>query len=200
MKRLVIAVDCDDVLLPSQEQIIRLYNTRYSTNVPVEAAYTAANGAWQADAATIAERIYDIQLSEEYGEVAPFADAIEVCHRLAEQHELHLVTARPGRLMTLTIAMLERYFEGVFREIEHVGLGGNKGDICRNLNADVLVDDSATHLETAAQCGISHLLWFGDYPWQSGGVKNGIAITCCHDWHEVEQVVDRLASVPQEAL
>src|SRR5690606_17135299 len=115
----------------------------------------------------IAERIYDIQLSKEYGETVPFPDAVEVCRRLAEQYELHLVTARPERIMSVTTAMLDRYFSGVFSKIEHVGQEGSKGDVCRNLEANILIDDNLHHLEKAARCGVPHLLWFGDYPWQS---------------------------------
>lgn len=192
MEDLVLAVDCDDVLLASQEEILRQYNLRWKTNVLLENAYAAGNEAWQADPATIAERIYDIQLSKEYGKLAPFPDAVEVCYRLAERYELHMVTARPDRIMPVTTAMLEQYFNGVFSKIEHVGLGGNKGDVCRNLKASVLIDDNAYHLKTAAQCGVPHLLWFGDYAWQRGGTE-GLGIRRCRDWYEVEVEVGRIA-------
>ena len=189
-KRLVIAVDCDDVLLPSQALIIESYNQRYNTRVPLESAYDPYEPEWSAEPAEIARRIYEIQLSEDYARAVPFPDAVEVCQRLSEQHELHLVTARPDTLTELTAAMVERYFGGMFREIEHVGKDGSKGDICRGLRADVLIDDNAAHLHAAEQCQVPHLLWFGDYLWQtdaSGGVVR------CRDWYEVEEEIERIA-------
>lgn len=193
MERLVIAIDCDDVLLPSQEHILGQYNMRWSTNVLLEGAYDANNDAWKADAATIAERIYEIQQSKEYGEIVPFSDAIEVCHRLAAEHELHLVTARPNKIMPVTTTMLERYFDGIFTEVEHIGLGSSKGDVCYRLGASMLIDDNASHLKTASQSGVPHLLWFGDYPWQNGGAE-GIDIKHCRDWYEVEAEIGRIAT------
>lgn len=190
MKRLVIAVDCDDVLLPSLMLIIGLYNQRYGAKVPYKSAYDPHETEWGVEPEEIGRRIYEIQLSEGYAHAAPFADAVEVCRRLAGNHELHLVTARHKSLTELTSAMLAQYFGGVFREVALVGPRGNKGDICRNLRADVLIDDNAAHLRTAEQCGVSHLLWFGSYPWQAdapGGVVR------CRDWYEVEMEIERFA-------
>ena len=136
MKRLVIAVNCDDVLVPSMERIVEIYNNTYGTNVQLEGAHDGKNPDWQSSShEEIAERIHAIQEQPEYAATAPFEDAREACRRLAQTHELHLVTARPGGIMTLTLAMLERYFKGVFTEIEHVGFKGNKGEICQRLAA-----------------------------------------------------------------
>lgn len=189
-RKLTIAVDCDDVLLPSLMLIVDLYNQRYGTRVPYESAYDPYETEWGAEPEEIGRRIYEIQLSEGYTHAAPFTDAVEVCRRLSGQHELHLVTARDESLTELTGAMLAQYFDGVFREVELVGLGGNKGDICRNLRADVLIDDNAAHLLTAEQCGVPNLLFFGNYPWQTdapGGVVR------CRDWYEVEVEIERIA-------
>ncbi len=192
MERLILAVDCDDVLLPSQEHIVNRYNMQWGARVSLENSYNAASETWEADPAIIAERIYDIQLSEEYGEIEPFPDAVEACRRLAEQYELHLVTARPERIISVTTAMLNRYFSGIFNKIEHIGMSGSKGDVCRSLEASVLIDDNLHHLERAAQCDVPHLLWFGDYPWQSDSAGE-VEVVRCRDWYEVEAEIGRIA-------
>lgn len=194
-RQLVIAVDCDDVLVPSTEHIVRVYNEKYDTNVQLEDAHSSRGPDWQASREEIEERIYDIQLSAEYAEITPWREAVDVCRRLAKDHRLHLVTARPGRIMAVTIAMLEQYFAGVFSEIEHVGLDGNKGDVYHRLGADVLIDDNFKHLETAAQCGVEGLVWFGDYPWQSQTDDPATKVAVrCRDWKEVEQEIYRIAA------
>ena len=167
MRRLVIAVDCDDVLVPSTQKIVTLYNQQHGTNVQLDGAHMSGNQDWQASREDTAERIYDIQLMNEYVEMQPFDDAIRYCRELAQNHELHLVTARPGRIMHTTLAMLEGYFPSVFTEIEHIGLGGSKGEVCQRLKADVLIDDNHKHLMSARECGVDSLVWFGDYPWQT---------------------------------
>ena len=191
MRRLVIAVDCDDVLTPSADKIVEMYNRQFGTNVSL--ADSQNSGAdWQASPGQIGDRIYDIQLTDEYLRVKPFQDAIEVCRRLAKSHDLHLVTARPGRIMATTIAMLENHFKGIFQEIEHIGIDGNKGEICRNLQADALIDDNIRHLEAAKVCGVESLIWFGDYPWQDSLAPSSHT-SRCRDWYEVEREIERVA-------
>ena len=192
MGRLVIAVDCDDVLLPSAARIVELYNQKFGTAVSLADSQTDTPD-WQASRQEIGERIYDIQLSDEYLKTRPYQQAIDTCRQLAEIHDLHLVTARPGRIMSTTIDMLERYFKGVFQEIEHVGLDGNKGETCRRLQADVLIDDNYTHLETAKVCGVANRIWFGDYPWQ-GEVATVSHTLRCKDWYELGREIEKIAS------
>ncbi len=192
MKRLVIAVDCDDVLVPSTKLIVDIYNQQYGTSVRLEGAQTSKNPEWQASREEIAQRIYDIQLTDQYTQAKPFSDAVEACRRLATTHELHLVTARPDMVMPVTMAMLEKYFADIFTEIEHVGLDGSKGEVCQRLQADILIDDNYKHLEAARECGLECLLWFGDYPWQ-GPVADELVMRC-RTWQEVEQEIDRVAS------
>lgn len=194
MKRLVIAVDCDDVLLPSLESIVDIYNRRYGTNVAYKDAYTAESVQWQATPDEIADRIFDIQLSSEYTQVKPFTEAIESCRRLAKKHSLNLVTSRPGKIMAVTLAMINQYFPDVFTEIEHVGLEGSKGDVCKLIRADLLIDDRYKHLKTAFDCGVDNLIWFGDYPWQYRDVEDKMGVIVCNNWQEVEAEIERIAS------
>lgn len=194
MKRLIIAIDCDDVLVPSTKQIVDLYNQQFGTAVRLEDAHSSNNPAWQTEKDTARERIHNIQLTEGYGKTAPFEDAVSTCRWLSESHELHLVTARPEKLMPVTQKMLEQYFDGVFKEIEHVGLDGHKGEICKNLKADVLIDDNYKHLVAAGQCQVSNLIWFGDYPWQTE-VAGDLPIVRCKDWADVEKEINRIAGV-----
>lgn len=193
IERLSIAVDCDDVLIPSTETIVRLYNTNFNTSVDLKDAHVSGNPAWNASSDEIGERIYDIQMSEEYGRIAPFDEAIVACRSLAKVHELHLVTSRPQMLMSLTESMVNEYFAGVFTKIEHLGPHVRKGEICRQLKADLLVDDNYKHLEAARQCGIPNLIWFGDYPWNAADDYD-TDIVRCKDWESLEQLIGQISN------
>ena len=193
-RRLVIAIDCDDVLVPSTEQIVQMYNGRFSTRVTLSNAHSSKNPEWGTDRDTARSRIHDIQLTKEYGETPPFRDAVEVVNKLAKAHDLHLVTARPGHTMPITMVMLEQYFPGAFSEIEHVGLDGNKGAVCQRLAADFLIDDNLKHLVTAKECGTENLIWFGDYVWQQTKELDALSseVVRCLNWNEVEKEIDRV--------
>lgn len=190
-KKLVVAIDCDDVLLASTARIVEQYDTLYNTHVELEFAHTSAHSGWCADKNTIRRRILDIQASAEYALTPPFEDAVVAVRRLTAVHELHLVTARPETVMSVTHAMIETYFGDCFTGVEHVGLDGSKGEVCRRIGADVLVDDNLKHLVDAASYGVIHGLWFGEYPWQQND-SSDIAIRCA-DWAAVEKEIAYIA-------
>ena len=190
-KKLVVAIDCDDVLLPSMIRIVERYNVLYQTAVELEYAHTSAYPGWNADRDTIHGRILEIQTSPEYAVTPPFEDAIATVHRLAVEHELHLVTARPVTMMDVTNAMIETHFGECFVGVEHVGLDGSKGEICRRIAADVLVDDNLKHLVDAESSGTIHGLWFGEYPWQQNDSSD--AAIRCADWMAVEKEIAHIA-------
>lgn len=196
MQKLVIAIDCDDVLVPSTETIVDLYNKRFGTNVTYARAHQSGNEEWGASRDETERRIHEVQLSDEYAEIIPFPEAVSSVRQLAEAgHELHMVTARDSKLLRVTETMLEKYFDdGVLTTLEHVGFGGTKGDICKKLGADVLIDDNLKHLEYAAGCGVGLLLWFGRYPWQGDTGTTTVGIKRCGDWREVTEEIQHYES------
>ena len=193
MKRLVIAVDCDDVLVPSTEFIVNRYNERHGTHVSLAGAHTSKNPEWEASREEAIARVHTIQHSIEYGSLAPYVQSIEACQRLSSRHDLHVVTARPTSIMATTNRMLERYFPGVFKEIMHIGPDGDKGAVCQDLAADVLIDDNIKHLQSARDCAVISCVWYGDYPWQQSSSDTQWALRC-RDWGVVEREIERIAT------
>lgn len=194
MKRLVIAIDCDDVLVPGTEFSVTTYNRNWGTNVALAQAHSLDHTEWDASEEEIRRRFDKQYLSDEYKLMKPYEEAIEVVVRLAGQHELHLVTARPETIMSVTEYMVEQYFPGCFTSIRHVGLDGSKGDICEALQADVLIDDNLRHLVSAKGCGVDALFWFGDYPWQTKTPEQSMVTARCYDWPSVEAEIAKLAA------
>lgn len=192
MKRLIIAIDCDDVLLDSTEFIVKKYNDNYDTSVKIENAHLSGNTEWGSDRDEVHRRIDMIQLSDEYGELKPSTKVMQIIQQLAKDHELHLVTARSEAVMDVTKRMLDTYFAGCFKTIEHVGYKRSKGEVCRAIAADVLVDDNVKHLQDAGECGVVNLLWFGDYKWQNYQ-ESPLGVVRSGDWVAVKREVDRIA-------
>lgn len=192
-RRLIIAIDCDDVLVPSTHAIVDEYNRRYGTQVSYERSHETGNEEWGVSREEAKHRIHDIQLSEEYAAIEPFTDAVNAVSRLADLHELHLVTARDGKLLKVTVSMIDKFFPGSFTSLEHVGFDGTKGEICSSLMADVLIDDNLKQLQHARECGVGRLLWFGGYPWNnSPDIPAGIVR--CPDWAHVERYIEKITS------
>lgn len=196
MKRLVIAVDCDDVLVQTTQFFVDAYNKTYGTSATLAHSHGAtANSAhvWGANEEEVVRRWGLMTETDEYKALGPSADEAIVLHRLAERHELHLVTARKEHERAFTQQMLNRELSGVFTSMEFVGWRGSKGQVCQQLQADVLVDDSLRHLLDARECGVEGLIWFGEYEWQASADSAPPDVIRCTNWSEVEAAIERLA-------
>jgi uncharacterized HAD superfamily protein len=189
MKKLRIAVDCDDVITPTASLITDSYNKTYGTSVALKDFYGDFKAWGTPDEATAIARIDAYLMSEEYQQSEPFAEAIDVLRQLAAKHELHMVTGRGDFLGEATHAMLDKYFPDIFSSVEFTHFFGDnprpKSDVCQQLNIDVLIDDHPHHASIVAACGIRVLL-FGDYPWNADA-DVASPIERARDWHEVAQ-------------
>lgn len=191
LKKLVIAIDCDDVLVPATEFCVSLYNARFGTNVQLKDAHNGSSPEWGADRGEVIHRLMLIQSSADFASIEPFKEAIEVCGRLSLEHELHIVTGRHEKAFQATIQMADRFFPDMFTKVHHIGADGNKGDLCAAISADILIDDNPKHLADASLIGVKHLLWFGEYIW-SGKDKNqnqSREFVPCVGWSDVESEV-----------
>ena len=136
-------------------------------------------------------RVEEYLRSDEYQNIPPFEEAVRSIKKLAEFHELHLVTGRTELLTAATEAMLEQYLPGVFTSIEYTGMFGNhrrsKADVCVQISADLLIDDHIAHAEQVAEKDIDVFL-FGEYPWNQGEILSP-HITRVRNWSEVERAL-----------
>lgn len=201
MRRLVIAVDCDDVLLPSSEAIVAYYNREYGTNVHVDNFYERDPGQWNVESLDeVYERIRLYFISDAFpAEVKPFDDAIEAIDRLAARHELHLVTGRGPAVEAVTQAMVDAYFPGRFLSLEHTGaflqadgtMGRRtKGEVCQAIGADILIDDNLDHARSVLDAGVSSVLLYGDYAWTKKETLERTVL--CRSWADILNQVGRL--------
>jgi len=169
MKRLKIAVDCDDVIVPTAGLILQHYNQTYGTRLQLKDFYSNDLSLWGApDAATAIQRVEAYTKTDEYQQTKPFTEAIEIIRSLHAHHDLHIVTGRADFLQMATTDMLATYFPDIFKTVEFTNFFGTKSrpkaDVCRELGVDFLIDDHLHHATTVAACGTKVLL-FGDYPW-----------------------------------
>ncbi|TAH33629.1 hypothetical protein EYC58_00685 [Candidatus Saccharibacteria bacterium] len=192
MKRLVIAIDCDDVLVSGTEHVISSYNKTYGTQVRIEHAHQSDNPEWETDRDEVFRRIHAIQQSDEYALITPDQETIQVVEALAGQHDLYVVSARHRKVLGVTQTMLDRYFPGCFKGIEHVGDERTKGEVCDQLGAQVMIDDNIKNLLSAQEAGVEKLIWYGDYPWQNYD-EWAEGVSRCLSWGDIKREIDELA-------
>jgi 5'(3')-deoxyribonucleotidase len=193
MKRLVIAVDCDDVLVSTTPFFVDAYNRTHGTNVTLDKAHSNDEH-WQTDRKTLEARLAALMETDEYKQLRPIDIGVEVLTELSRHHELHVITARRPDERGLTEHMLDTHLPGVFTSLELVGFSGSKGEVCERIHADVLIDDSIRHLNDAMKHGVAHagLILFGGYPWNMQE-KTQKSFNACDTWNDVKERIDEFA-------
>jgi 5'(3')-deoxyribonucleotidase len=194
VRRLVIAVDCDDVLVSTTPFLVDAYNKTYGTNAGLAQARDASAEVWGDEEDVVLRNWAALCETDEYKSLSPDPREATILRELAKHHELHLITARKPEERAFTQQMLDRELKGVFSSMEFVGWTGSKGEVCKRLGADVLIDDNAGHLHDAIEQGMPKdgAILFGDYPWNEADNSHE-DLTHCFDWDAVKNVIDELA-------
>ena len=96
-------------------------------------------------------------------------DAIRAVNELRTRFRLEVITARDQSMKEDTVKWLNKSLPDVFHGV-HFATNGRqaraKAEICKEIGAEYLIDDSVSHCNTAAAEGISAIL-FGNYGWNS---------------------------------
>ena len=175
MTKQIIAIDADDTLF-DENTAVRLYINHYHGFEHTEADYLVEgpfDNYW--------ERIWNVnpekmtQMYEEFAhstykrDLLPVQGAVSVLQNLQEKYELVVVTSRGESVVDITHQSLTAHYPDIFKNVHFVPLWGGdkkatKAQICNEIGATHLVDDSFEHCKLAADAGVSALL-FGDYGW-----------------------------------
>lgn len=172
MSREVIATDIDEVLFPFVQEFAPWHNQEYGTKLGVvDFVSYEFDGVLSVPVPETIHRIHTF-LSVEHGHlgVAPLKEAQEAIAILGEKYDIKAVTARHPRFENPTVQYLMHYFEGMIADVTLVGhiqtmdVIRTKAEVCHEIGAIALIDDSVQHVFGCAQDGIQGVL-FGDYPW-----------------------------------
>lgn len=166
-----VAVDIDDVLFPLVPNLTAFANGRLGLDLSPGDYHTYDFcHVWRIprnDAVDLTESF----LSTHSLEIPPLAGAQDAIAAIRSCARLIVVTSREERIRSQTESWLERHFPAVFTDLVMTGhryrgrQPMSKGEACRRMRADWLVDDQIEHVESARSRGISAAL-FGTYPWQ----------------------------------
>ncbi len=197
MKREIIAVDIDDVLVPHGDVLIEHLNKKFRANVNIEGFYSLDELmiAYQRSKQEIRQRIHDFLESDEFAAIEPVEESVDALASLKPHYELIIVTARPGITHRMTEEWLREHFPEVFSGVHFANTdyswgtlkGVSKQNICQVIAADYLIDDSLKHIEEVVACGMKGIL-FGDYHWNQADElpENAVRVS---GWNEALSVL-----------
>ncbi|KAJ7139714.1 hypothetical protein C8R44DRAFT_765240 [Mycena epipterygia] len=179
----VIAVDLDDVLSQTNRMVAEWHNEKFGTKMDLSLFYYYyywKNPFWGTPQETF-DKVKDFYSTDAIFQAAPVPGAREGVQALKDMgYKLVIVTARTSEIADASWEWVEKHFPGIFTNLVFTGqfkdahkLHHNevltnltKSQVCADLKAQVLIDDSA---ENAIQCSTAlsptRVLLFGDYEW-----------------------------------
>lgn len=201
-KSLRIAIDCDDVLVPTAHDSVVWYRAKYGVEVDESKYYSGTPEDWGVDDIRTASRRIEEGFQSTFFEdpPKPYPGAVTTIHKLATDHRLYLVTGRADFLLPVTERMVDDHFAGCFQDIIHTDhfMEGSrsKGSVYRGIGAHALIDDGYMHCESALDEGMVEAALLIRQPWnkeQSGLPRAKMYV--CKDISDASRKIALLSGV-----
>lgn len=194
MSKEVIAVDVDEVLFPFVANFLEHDKAIHGGDTePKHFTTYEFKDVLGIELDEAVARCYDF-CATDHSHIEPIDQAKDAIIRLSQDYELAIVTARHPQFEANTARWLDQYLDGFFSSTVHIGHAlvvenpKKKIDICSDLGAIALIDDSLSHVTECAEAGVEGIL-FGDYPWNQADVLPE-GVTRCLDWRAVLEHFD----------
>lgn len=198
LQKRTIAIDIDDVLADSTESLRIKVNQRLGTTLDKK-QYSVPGQYWGYYERVwrehgIADRLDFKELNKEMevdqSHVSVMANAQVAVSELSKRFHIVFVTSRDISWEKATRTWLHNHFgdddiQVYFCESHKNESAKSKGQICKDLGADLLIDDNVSHCHSAVREGIDTVL-FGEYGWHHDADEG---ITRCKDWPSVVKYI-----------
>jgi 5'(3')-deoxyribonucleotidase len=192
MSKPLIAVDIDDTLANSTETLITSVNDRFDVSIPREAYYKPGeywgyyNRVWVEHGLELKEDEIDEKMVVDRTQLALLPSALFVINKLKNRFNFVIITARNPERESMTKAWLAEMLPDIsvdvhFSEAHRDESKLTKGQICKKLGVEYLVDDNVGHCVGATKEGVTGVL-FGEYGWHQDAPDD---LVRCKDWPAV---------------
>ena len=187
----MVALDLDDLIYPFMQSVVPWASQHLNKTLHVDDFFTfnfeEVWGGTREESLAMMEKFFD-EMTEH---PAPIEGAVDAITKLSQEFDLSVITSRTDAMRDSTLDWIELHFSGTFIEVH---LTNNyvlddrpskrrKVEVCKEIEAIALVDDSFINVSEAAAEGIAGIL-FGDFAWNRNvQLPNGV--TRVHDWNEV---------------
>lgn len=172
-----IAIDADNVIVDTTAPLLDFYHENYDPASPILTTADCFSydlwKVWKCSRGRAIEAVMEYFRSEQAMAAPPIPGALEALSVLKERYGLVVVTARRSEFAPMTMDWLDCHFAGIFDEVlfgNHFTTEGTeipKSVLCRQADAQALIDDQLDHLTRCQEAGVAGIL-FGRYPWQRG--------------------------------
>ncbi|MFH1290772.1 MAG: hypothetical protein ABIH92_05190 [Nanoarchaeota archaeon] len=201
----LVGVDVDEVLVNLMDPLLLWYNRRYGTGYRREDIWTYNLWeVWGIPKGEDVQRVNDFWGTQESRDIPPIQPARTWGLKMAQGFDLVAITSRPKIIEEETRRWIQKYFPSMFSGVHLTGQysveGSNvtKGDVCRDLGVDLMVEDCLGHARDIREKspGTRVLLYDneGTCLWNQleGGEELPEGVERVHTWGEIPGKVRRI--------
>lgn len=177
-----IAIDIDSTLHHYWDQFSSVVLRRYGVELPYERQRTWAISLLEPE--QVREAVMETHLAEHVSAAVPYPGAVATINRWHEQgHFIHITSHRAGESHAYTAEWLE----AIGLRHHELYCSYDKIARCREIEIDLLIDDSPVNIERALDAGI--LAATIVHPWNRALVEAG-AVVGGEDWHSLATALE----------
>lgn len=168
----ILAIDIDETIAQLMPSLISFHSETYGEpHYHMDHFHTLAfHEVWGGTPEETTNKIEEYYLSPHFKAIQPIPEAKEYLLDLKSHFDLHVVTARGHNVREETINWLNTHYTDIFKDFHFGNLYGingikkKKSQLCQEIGALALVDDSFHYATDCAENGIPVIL-FGKYAW-----------------------------------
>ena len=201
----VIAVDLDEVLGEFVPQLLQYHNTHYGTQLRLSDFHSYNfMEVWGGTRDEAVAKVYHFFTTPFFLHMPPIPAAYDTLHALSDRFMYHIVTARQHFIEPQTRTWIAEHYPNLFTSLlfgNHYGQTGaarSKADMCREIGASVLIDDSADHARSVSGV-VDWVVLFdreGTYMWNKGRKEYDenmpANVKRMHSWDEIRAFLQQL--------
>lgn len=141
------------------------------------------------------EHIWEYYGTEDFRKMQPIQGSVEAVKKLALDHELYVITSRPGFVAQESQDWLERYFPGCFKKfiiLNHRSgdaKAKSKAEACAENNVDIMVEDLADYANDCAS--VCKQVFLIEKPWNNRKAVSSNVVRA-KSWDEILDLVSNL--------
>ncbi len=192
---MVIACDVDEVLFPFISKLSSFHNEKYGTNLTTDSFPSFYfEEIWGGTQEEAVQKVVEFHHSGGADEGEALHGSLEAIRELSGRHQLEIVTSRQTSILEATHKWLTKHYPECFSDVHFANYWYEdqpkvtKVDICKAIEADLLIDDHFSYIEECAEKGVKGIL-FGDYPWNRNAPEHAF-VRRAKNWPEVVSLIN----------
>ena len=195
MKKIRIAIDLDDTLVPTVDLVVK--EILSDKSFPAFRGYQSIKDFTYDEELALYRYIRKTINKQDISKFMPMPGSVLAIKKLAKDFDLYMVTARTKYIKKHTRIWLNYHFPKMFKKIifgqyrKEGEFKKTKGEICKELGISMIIDDRIDYALDCYKHGVKAIVFdYKDgYPWSKGKLPKDVKKA--KDWKEVLDIIKK---------